>query len=296
MNMKTAFTNFAVAALALTSVLTASAVSHKDFGRLVTPAKIVYAPTRLDFCYVRTNVEEVVEEVLKEAEAAEEAAEEMPTARDGEGEDGVAVSETGAETNATEEAASPANAEAEATEAAEADEEAEPGEPDIPAEPVVTYVTNLVTVVRTNYVTRGESMLTAKDYLAQGWKRVVDEKPAASASNKVVVATGWAEDETTITRQYAEEDAPEPVKVPRKFSKLKIYGAISKLGAWEKVQAWLEGKTVDGVNGWIAFQLAQEVSEDNALFSAWAEEARQLLGLSEADFETLLGGCVLDED
>ena len=264
MNMKTAFTNFAVAALALPSVLTASAVSHKDFGRLVTPAKIVYAPTRLDFCYVRTNVEEVVEEVLKEAEVS-----------------------------------SPADAEAEATEAAGTGDEAEPGEPgepDIPAEPVITYVTNLVTVVRTNYVTRGESMLTAKDYLAQGWKRVVDEKPAASASNKVVVATGWAEDETTITRQYAEEDAPEPVKVPRKFSKLKIYGAISKLGAWEKVQAWLEGKTVDGVNGWIAFQLAQEVSEDNALFSAWAEEARQLLGLSEADFETLLGGCVLDED
>ena len=295
MNMKTAFTSFAAAALALAGALTASAVSHKDFGRLVTPEQIEYAPTRLDFCFVRTNVEEVVEEVLKEAEAAEE----TPTARDGEGEDGVAVSETGSETNATEEAASPANAEAETAEAAGADEEAgpgEPGEPDIPAEPVVAYVTNLVTVVRTNYVTRGESMLTAKDYLSRGWKRIVDEKPAASASNKVVVATGWAEDETVITRQYAEEDAPEPVKVPRKFSKLKIYGAISKLGAWEKVQAWLEGKTVDGVNGWIAFQLAQEVSEDNALFSAWAEEARQLLGLTEADFETLLGGCVLDED
>ena len=251
MNMKTAFTSFAAAALALAGALTASAVSHKDFGRLVSPDEIEYAPTRLDFCFVRTNVEEVVEEVLKEAEAAG------------------------------------------------ADEEAGPGEqtePDIPAEPVVTYVTNLVTVVRTNYVTRGESMLTAKDYLSRGWKRIVDEKPAASASNKVVVATGWAEDETTITRQYAEEDAPEPVKVPRKFSKLKIYGAISKLGAWEKVRAWLEGKTVDGVNGWIAFQLAQEVSEDNALFSAWAEEARQLLGLTEADFETLLGGCVLDED
>lgn len=152
MNMKTAFTSFAAAALALAGALTASAVSHKGFGRLVTSERIEYAPTRLDFCYVRTNVEEVVEEVLKEAESAE------------------------------------------------ADEEAEPSEPtelDIPAEPVVTYVTNLVTVVRTNYVTRGESMLTAKDYLAQGWKRIVDEKPAASASNKVVVATGWAEAETT---------------------------------------------------------------------------------------------------
>ena len=283
-----------IAALALAGAFTASAVSHKDFGRLVSPDEIEYAPVALDFCIVRTNVEEVVTEVVQEAEAEEE----TPTARDGEGEDGVAVSETGSETNATEEAASPANAEAETAEAAGADEEARPGEPtepDIPAEPVVTYVTNLVTTVKTNYVSLGESVLTAKAYLSRGWKRIVDEKPSPSATNKVVVANGWAEDETTITRQYAEEDAPEPVKVPRKFSKLKIYGAISKLGAWEKVQAWLEGKTVDGVNGWMAFQLAQEVSEDNALFSAWAEEARQLLGLTQEQFDAMLSDCIFDE-
>ena len=141
---------------------------------------------------------------------------------------------------------------------------------------------------------RRDTRLTAEDYLAQGWKRVIDEKPAASADGKVVVATGWTETDDAITRQYEEIDAPPAVTLPRKFSKLKIYGAIAQLGAWEKVKAWLEQKEVDGVNGWTAFTLAQEVSEDHELFATLAEEARQLLGLDAAAFEALLSSCVLE--
>lgn len=140
-----------------------------------------------------------------------------------------------------------------------------------------------------------ERRLTAADYLAQGWKLVIDDKPAPSANGKVIIATGWTETETAITRQYVEQDAPPEVKLPRKFSKLKIYGAIANLGAWEKVKAWLEAKDVDGVNGWTAFMLAQEVSEGHALFAPLAEEARQLLGLDEAAFEELLSACILEE-
>ena len=143
---------------------------------------------------------------------------------------------------------------------------------------------------------RRDTRLSADDYLAHGWKRVIDDKPAASADGKVVVATGWTESETAITRTYEEQDAPPEVKMPRKFSKLKIYGAIAQLGAWEKVKAWLEAKEVDGVNGWTAFTLAQEVSEDHALFAPLAEEARQLIGLDAAAFEALLASCVLDEE
>ena len=157
------------------------------------------------------------------------------------------------------------------------------------------FVTNTVTVIATNTVIRRDTRLAAADYLAQGWKRVIDEKPAPSADGKVVVATGWTESETAITRTYEEQDAPPEVKLPRKFSKLKIYGAIAQLGAWEKVKAWLEAKEVDGVNGWTAFTLAQEVSEDHALFAPLAEEARQLIGLDAAAFEALLSSCVLEE-
>ena len=174
-----------------------------------------------------------------------------------------------------------------ATEATEA--------PSEPKEPTVTYLTNTVTVVATNTVIRRDTRLSADDYLAQGWKRVIDDKPAPSADGKVVVATGWTETETAITRTYEEHDAPPAVTLPRKFSKLKIYGAIAQLGAWEKVKAWLEAKEVDGVNGWTAFTLAQEVSEDHALFAPLAEEARQLIGLDAAAFEALLSSCVLED-
>lgn len=142
---------------------------------------------------------------------------------------------------------------------------------------------------------RGEFLLTDADYLAQGWKRVVDEAPAASATNRQVVATGWTETETTIVRTYEEIDATPEAKLPRKFSKLKIYGAIAQLGAWDKVKSWLEAKDVGGINGWTAFTLAQEVSESHELFASLAEEARQLLGLDEAAFDALLDQCVLEE-
>lgn len=82
---------------------------------------------------------------------------------------------------------------------------------------------------------------------------------------------------------------------PVRYSKLKIYGAISNLGAWERVKAWLEGKEVDGINGWMAFQLAQEVSSDHPMFRPLAEEARQMLGLTDDEFAALLAACVLDE-
>lgn len=145
-------------------------------------------------------------------------------------------------------------------------------------------------------VIRGESRLAASDYLAQGWKRVIDEQPAPSATNRYVYATGWKESETAIMRQYAEADIPEPIKLPRKFSKLKIYGAIAQLGAWDKVKSWLESKDVGGINGWTAFTLAQEVSESHELFATLAEEARQLLGLDEATFNAMLDQCVLEEN
>ena len=159
---------------------------------------------------------------------------------------------------------------------------------------VAAPLTLAVRVGETTAVRR-DTRLTDADYLAAGFKRVIDEKPAASADGKVVVATGWTETDTAITRQYEEVDAPPEVKLPRKFSKLKIYGAIAQLGAWEKVKAWLEAKEVNGVNGWTAFTLAQEVSEDDALFAPLAEEARQLIGLDEAAFEALLSSCVLED-
>ena len=81
---------------------------------------------------------------------------------------------------------------------------------------------------------------------------------------------------------------------PRRFSKLKIYGAITKVGAWDAIRSWLEAKTVDGMNGWIAFQLAQDISDDHPMFAALSSEAKLMLGLTDEQFDELLNACVIN--
>ena len=132
---------------------------------------------------------------------------------------------------------------------------------------------------------------------ALGYKTMVDVPPQCD-SNHYVVAVGWTEDER-IHRVYEVRELPPPP--PRKFSKLKIYGAIVALPehngvtAWETVKAWLEAKEIGGVNGWTAFTLAQEVSEDHPMFAPLAQEARVLLGLTEEQFAALLNECILED-
>jgi len=166
--------------------------------------------------------------------------------------------------------------------------------------------TNLVkappTVIVGNVI-RVTEHITEPQANALGYKLVIDERPTC-ASNEYAVATGYEERgsglPTACTRIYRLYEKRTVVPPLRKFSKLKIYGAIISLpesngtSAWEKVQAWLEAKTINGVNGWMAFQLAQEISEDHPMFSVLADEARQLLGLSIEQFETLLNSCILE--
>lgn len=101
---------------------------------------------------------------------------------------------------------------------------------------------------------------------------------------------------TALRKEYFLVDAGESAfEAVRKFSKLKIYGAITQLGAWGQVQSWLETKDVGGLNGWMAFQLAQEISEDHPMFAPLSEDARVMLGLTKEQFDSLLAQCVLDE-
>lgn len=128
--------------------------------------------------------------------------------------------------------------------------------------------------------------------------KMMEDCPPPCDSNHYAVATGWAET-NRIYRVYEVREVPPPP--PRKFSKLKIYGAIVALPerngetAWNTVHAWLEAKTINGVNGWMAFQLAQEISEDHPLFAPLANEAQALLVLTDEQFATLLSSCILED-
>lgn len=77
------------------------------------------------------------------------------------------------------------------------------------------------------------------------------------------------------------------VKPPR-YSKLKLYVAISKIGKWQALKEWLQTQEVNGLNAWEAFSLAQDLSADNELFNSWVSMARDALGIDEATVAAIL--------
>lgn len=107
---------------------------------------------------------------------------------------------------------------------------------------------------------------------------------------KVAVADGYALVNGEWVAQYRFEDAPPPP--PRRFSKLRLYAALSKAGLWDALKSWLEAQTYEGMNAWEAFSLAQELTEDHPMFAEWFSAAKAALGVDDATAEELLARCV----
>ncbi|MGN0846835.1 MAG: hypothetical protein ACI4RA_05565 [Kiritimatiellia bacterium] len=127
---------------------------------------------------------------------------------------------------------------------------------------------------------------TAADYLAAGYKRIIDTPPPVEAGG-FSRPSGWLEAADTITRRYETVAAPPPA--PRVFSKLKCHLALKAAGHWPAVKAWLEANDL-----WDAFLLAQDVREDDEQFTAGVAALKASLGLSDDDVEKLLAACVLE--
>lgn len=147
--------------------------------------------------------------------------------------------------------------------------------------------------------TRVTDTLTKAEANSLGFKELHLDYPSTPAGDKKHwEMDGYEETDTDITRKYKAVDDP---VIPRKFSKLKIYGTIASFDAnkntpetWAKIRAWLEAKTINGMNGWMSFQLAREISEDHPMFKPLAKEAQELLGLTDEQFEALLNACILE--
>lgn len=70
------------------------------------------------------------------------------------------------------------------------------------------------------------------------------------------------------------------VKPPR-YSKLKLYVALSRIGKWQALKEWLMTQEVDGLNAWEAFSLAQDLTADNELFNLWLGRAKEALQVDD---------------
>lgn len=70
------------------------------------------------------------------------------------------------------------------------------------------------------------------------------------------------------------------VKPPR-YSKLKLYVALSRIGKWQALKEWLMTQEVNGLNAWEAFSLAQDLTADNELFNLWLDRAKEVLQVDD---------------
>lgn len=75
---------------------------------------------------------------------------------------------------------------------------------------------------------------------------------------------------------------------PPKYSKLKLYVALSKAGKWQALKEWLQTQEVDGLNAWEAFSLAQNLSADNEMFNSWLDLAQDALKVDDKTVQYIL--------
>lgn len=117
-----------------------------------------------------------------------------------------------------------------------------------------------------------------------------DDAPAPTPpEGKIAVPDSWEVSDGKWVRTWRYEDAPPPP--PRVFSKLRLYGALAEAGLWERFEAWLKTQTISGRNGWTAFSLAQNITDDHPLFGPIFSAAKEALGMDDATAEAMLAAA-----
>ena len=131
---------------------------------------------------------------------------------------------------------------------------------------------------------------SAETYLAAGWKRILDERPAPDEGCTVQVS-GWEETEDSIVRVYKQvPDEPLPPR-GRVFSKLKLVAALKAADKWVLVKTCIEER------GWWDYYLAaQNFREGNEMFSEAVAAIKEYARMSDEDVEAILKNCIWEED
>ena len=133
---------------------------------------------------------------------------------------------------------------------------------------------------------------TEEEYNNAGWYRNAIEPPQVPGGKMVASVTySYDVEKNAVVADYTFEDAPKPV---RTFSKLKLYAALSQMGLWERFEEWLKTQTINGVNAYTAFSLAQDLNDSNVLFLGVVESAKEALGVSDETVEMILNASVQD--
>lgn len=92
----------------------------------------------------------------------------------------------------------------------------------------------------------------------------------------------------------AEERSDVHTKTPRKFSKLKLYAALTRAGLWDELVGWMETVDAGGINAYTAFMLANELSEEHPMFAEYLALAQTKLGVDDSTLESILSASMME--
>lgn len=129
---------------------------------------------------------------------------------------------------------------------------------------------------------------TADQYAEIGAYPVAATAPEI-VKGKVAIIDGYTRDGDAWRPIYAYVDAP-----PRTFSKLKLYAALASANLWDPLMAWLAEQTYNGMNAKVAFELAQDLTEDHPLFAQWLAAVKAALNVGDEQAEAILAAAVAD--
>ena len=139
---------------------------------------------------------------------------------------------------------------------------------------------------------RTEVFPTDADKALMGYLPLSPDYPVDPPQGKHYERTGKIESNGADGYRWTYTLVDDPPPPPRTFSKLKLYAVLSAANLWDALKAWLEAQTYEGMNAWTAFSLAQEMTEDHPMFTAWFSAAKTALGVDDATAEELLSKCV----
>ena len=75
---------------------------------------------------------------------------------------------------------------------------------------------------------------------------------------------------------------------PTRYSKLKLCTVLAQMGKWEAFSKWLRSYTINGVNAYVLFMIAQDLRTDHPLFMQFFTLAKQELGVDDATADLIL--------